>query len=97
MLDGRNLNNSFKKNQKIPQATQPRLTSEGIEEVLFENFKNQKLSKTRILQTLSTKGFNIDNIHLLDVLESLVESQRISKESAIHSASGNNYTLWHFA
>lgn len=97
MLEGRNLNKSFRKNQNIPQEPQSSLSSEEIEVILLESFHDQKLSKTRILQTLSAKGVNIDNIHLLDVLESLVESQKISKESAIHSASGNAYTLWHFA
>ncbi len=97
MVEGRNLNSAFRKDQETLPETRTDLDSEEIEVILLENFNNQKLSKTRILQILNAKGVSIDNIKLLDVLESLVESQKINKESAIHSASGNTYTLWHFA
>ena len=67
-----------------------------IETILLSNFKNIKLSKTRIITSLSEKGFNIDKSSLMTTLEHLATENKISKESAIHSASGNHYILWGF-
>ncbi len=96
LIEGRKLNKQIKSDPKSFQPEGSGIKSEEIEKLLLDQFNNQKISKTRILQTLSTKGLDINSDALLDILESLVKDQRIKKESAIHSGSGNTYTLWHF-
>ncbi len=96
LIEGRNLNQVYKNNIKSSQNESKSISLEEIEKMLISQFNNQKLSKTRILQSLNAKGLEIDSDVLVNVLESLVDTQQISKESAIHSGSGNTYTLWHF-
>ena len=100
LIKGRDLNKQINLGSKSIQSESKSVSAEmkadEIEKVLVKQFKNQKLSKTRILQTLSANGIEIDGNTLLDVLELLVDNQQVSKESAIHTGSGNTYTLWHF-
>ncbi|UCG03294.1 MAG: hypothetical protein JSW11_04740 [Candidatus Heimdallarchaeota archaeon] len=103
IIEGRQLNNQFKnqQNQKsrpspIPKSSKPDLSPLEIEDLVLKEFKNQKLSKTRILTKLSEKGVEIDSKKLLQALESLAHQEKISKESAVHTSSGTKYYLWGF-
>ena len=73
-----------------------RLSSKDLSNLLLSQFQGQKLSKTRILQLLRTKGHDVDNHFLIETLETLIEENKISKESAVHTSSGTSYTLWSF-
>ncbi|MFX1505430.1 MAG: hypothetical protein ACFFDC_04860 [Promethearchaeota archaeon] len=103
IIEGRQLNNQFKNQQNQTNSlantdSSEKGTCSGIEleDLLLDEFKHQKLSKTRILAQLADKGFDIDNNSLLQALESLKNQEKITKESAVHQSSGTNYNLWGF-
>lgn len=106
IIEGRRLNNKFKNQQNQKPSTsgtttdlsEDKIHSSGIEleDLLLNEFKNQKLSKTRILTKLADKGFEIENNTLVQTLESMAGREKITKEPAVHSSSGTNYFLWGF-
>ena len=105
ILDGRRLNIEFTNQQKeLPGvfAETPRSeenynsSSINLESLLLTEFKNQKLSKTRILSKLADKGYEIDKEALVQSLELLADQEKITKDSAVHASSGTNYFLWGF-
>ncbi|MFX0087160.1 MAG: hypothetical protein ACFFAU_16035 [Candidatus Hodarchaeota archaeon] len=109
IFEGRQLDSNFKKNQDITEYP-TRIINQGqidlqkqenaglnLESLLLIEFKGKKLSKTRILNTLQEKkGIEIENQRLTQTLESLATNSKITKEPAIHSASGTRYNLWVF-
>ena len=105
IIGGRRLNIEFKNEQKeLPSITAKTPASEenihssgmDLESLLLNEFKNQKLSKTRILSALADKGFEIDKESLIQSLETLTDQEKITKEPAVHTSSGTNYFLWGF-
>lgn len=105
IIDGRRMNTEFKTHERDSSNITGRSSnSEGrnhsperdLEALLLSEFSNVKLSKSRILSVLSNKGFNIEREILMQSLESLANQERITKESAVHTASGTNYFLWGF-
>ncbi|MHA2202782.1 MAG: hypothetical protein ACW991_03755 [Candidatus Hodarchaeales archaeon] len=104
IIKGRQLNVKFKtqQNQKTSNSETIKLSEDeihsGIElkDLLLNEFKNQKISKTRILTNLADKGFEIDSKTLVQTLESLANQEKIAKEPAVHASSGTNYFLWGF-
>lgn len=105
IIEGRRLNAEFKAQYKDsttdlilnPISKENHRSSDiDLESLLLTEFKNQKMSKTRILTTLTNKGFEIENNFLLQSLEALAEQEKITKEPAVHAASGTNYFLWGF-
>ena len=104
IIEGRNLNSKFmSENSSYYQEGNTKvgdddsgLSLNNPSDLLLSQFKGQKLSKTRIIQSLRTKGYEIDNNFLIETLETLVDENKISKESAVHTSSGTNYTLWSF-
>ena len=103
-LEGRKKNSDFvsgkssiSKNKKITiNNLNDGLSMSELVNLLSSQFKGQKLSKTRILQSLRAKGHETDNNFLLETLEMLHEENKISTESAVHTSSGTTYTLWNF-
>jgi hypothetical protein len=109
IVEGRQLNSNFKKKQEIAEDPD-RFTNQNqkflqkqdqtglnLESILLDEFKGKKLSKTRILNALQEKkGIEIENQILMQTLESLAINSKITKESAMHSASGTRYNLWVF-
>lgn len=101
LIEGRQLNAQLKKQQYEQKTSRSntKLTEippSEIEKLLLNEFKHQKLSKTRILTLLADKGFEIDKNTLLQALESLTIQEKITKESTVHASSGTNYFLWVF-
>ena len=101
LIEGRQLNAQLKKQQYEQKSSNSntKLTEippSEIEELLLNEFKHQKLSKTRILTQLADKGFEINKNTLLQALESLTIQEKITKESTVHTSSGTNYFLWGF-
>ncbi len=105
IINGRRLNFEFKNQQKeLPLVFTETPGSEenfhsvsmNLESLLLTEFKNQKLSKTRILSKLVDKGYEIDKETLVQSLEILADQEKITKESAVHTSSGTNYFLWGF-
>ncbi|UCG90276.1 MAG: hypothetical protein JSU57_00695 [Candidatus Heimdallarchaeota archaeon] len=105
IIDGRRLNFEFINQQKelprgfteVPGSEEnSHSSSMSLESLLLTEFKNQKLSKTRILSMLADKGFEIDKEVLVQSLEELADQEKITKESAVHASSGTNYFLWGF-
>ncbi len=105
LIEGRRLVREFAEKEGFDQKNEKRSDSPKINAVtsgddlrslLLGEFRNKRLSKTRILTHLQKQGFEIDKIILLQTLEKLAEAELISKESAVHSSSGTNYTLWSF-
>ncbi|MHA1225310.1 MAG: hypothetical protein ACTSPV_01040 [Candidatus Hodarchaeales archaeon] len=102
IVEGRILNSEFKNNKNNTTATTPIATpvdknvDQDIESVLLTNIKNKKLSRTRIMALLNEKGLSPDKSILLGLLEKMASEKKISKEKAIHTASGNEYILWGF-
>ncbi|UCE14370.1 MAG: hypothetical protein JSV04_04130 [Candidatus Heimdallarchaeota archaeon] len=104
IIDGRRLNVEFKAQHSDSTSYQEEHPTEVIhrssdielESLLLTEFKNQKMSKTRILTSLTKKGYEIENTTLIQSLESLAEQEKITKEPAVHAASGTNYFLWGF-
>lgn len=104
ILEGRNLNSEFmSENSSSHQEGKTKISDNdsglslnNLSNLMLTQFKGQKLSKTRIIQSLRTKGYEIDNYLLIETLETLVDENKISKESAVHTSSGTNYALWSF-
>ncbi len=110
IIEGRQLNNEYseksennsEQSKKIMNSNQleshdQQNQGENLESLLLREFKGKKISKTRILSTLNeSSGIEIDNNHLMEILEFLASKSKIEKESAVHSASGTKYTLWVF-
>jgi hypothetical protein len=103
IIEGRKLNTQFKNQQtqktvSLNTDSSDKVAYSGIEleDLLLREFRNKKLSKTRILTQLADKGFEIDNETLLQALESLTIQEKITKEAAVHQSSGTNYFLWGF-
>ena len=94
--------NNLKQSKQINNSNQfesldQKNQGENLESLLLREFKGKKISKTRILSTLNeSSGIEIDNNHLMEILEFLASKSKIEKESAVHSASGTKYTLWVF-
>ena len=98
IIEGRKLNSDFMADQStISKEENNSLSRDDLSNMLLTQFKGQKLSKTRILQSLRTKGHEISNNFLIETLDILAEEKRISKESAVHTSSGTNYILWSFS
>ncbi|MHA1972089.1 MAG: hypothetical protein ACTSW1_03780 [Candidatus Hodarchaeales archaeon] len=102
IIEGRVLNSEFKdKQNKVSYGTSSDNITEtkpdqDIESVLLRTIKNKKLSRTRIMSFLNEKGITPDKSTLLELLEKMATEKKISKEKAIHSASGTEYILWGF-
>ncbi len=105
IINGRRLNFEFKNQLKeLPRVFTETPRSEenfpsvsmNLESILLTEFKNQKLSKTRILSKLVDKGYEIDKETLVQSLEILADQEKITKESTVHTSSGTNYFLWGF-
>ncbi len=104
ILEGRKQNSEFMSENSSSSIEENMTFNNGnkglsiteLSNLLLSQFKGQKLSKTRIMQSLRTKRTEIDNDFLIETLEKLVEENKISTESAVHTSSGTTYTLWSF-
>ena len=103
-LEGRRQNSEFM-SENFSSSKEENMTTNSVNSglsiiefsnLLLSQFKGQKLSKTRILKSLLTKGTEIDSNFLIETLEKLVDENKISTESAVHTSSGTTYTLWNF-